>query len=141
MRALPTLAIGPTPSEGAEGRPTVFFASNTTLDRFVCVRDARFRRIRCTCRCQDTDVLRQVQWQSHGVTNCWIFLAVARDDVASIRIHNCNMALTVNFSCENQSFANICFPASHSHCIPTLSRSLHAQAATVGDEFLPEAVL
>ena len=30
--------------------------------------------------------------------------AVAKDNVASIRIHNCNMALAVNCACADQSF-------------------------------------
>ena len=57
--------------------------------------------------------------------------AVVRDHVASIRIHNCNMALTVNFACP----VDICFLALESNSIPIFSCSLHAQAATVGDEF------
>ena len=61
--------------------------------------------------------------------------AVERDDVASIRSYNCNMTLTVNFACADQTFADICLPALDSHSIPIISRSLHPQAATVGDEF------
>ena len=58
--------------------------------------------------------------------------AVERDDVASIRIYNCNMALTLNFACADQSYVVICLPVLERHSIPTLSRPLHAQAATVG---------
>ena len=61
--------------------------------------------------------------------------AAARDDVASIRIHNCNTALTVNFACAGQSFVNIDFPATENHSIPIFSRSLHAQATPDGNEF------
>ena len=47
--------------------------------------------------------------------------AVERDDVASIRVYSCNMALAVKVACADQSFADICFPASESHSIPTFS--------------------
>ena len=33
--------------------------------------------------------------------------ADVRDDVASLRIHNSNMALTVNVACADQSFATM----------------------------------
>ena len=57
------------------------------------------------------------------------------DDVASLRIHNCNMALTVNVTCADQSFVDICLPALQSQSIPIFSHSLDTQAAMVGDEF------
>ena len=61
--------------------------------------------------------------------------AVVRDDVASIRVYNCNVALTVNFARADQSFVDVCLPALERHSIPVLSRCLHAQATTVGNEF------
>ena len=51
--------------------------------------------------------------------------AVVWDDVAYIRIYNCNKALTVNFSRADQSFVDVCLPALESHSIPTLSLSVH----------------
>ena len=45
------------------------------------------------------------------------------------------MALTVNFASANQSFVDVCHPAMESDSVPILRRSLHAQAAMVGDEF------
>ena len=36
--------------------------------------------------------------------------AVVRDDVASIQIYNCNVALTVNFSRADQSFVDVFLP-------------------------------
>ena len=45
-----------TPTEGAEAPPTgVLHASNTTLDRFVCVLVAEFWCVRCRCHSQDTN--------------------------------------------------------------------------------------
>ena len=35
--------------------------------------------------------------------------ASVRDEVNSIRIHDCNMALTVNFACADQSCVGMCF--------------------------------
>ena len=45
------------------------------------------------------------------------------------------MALSVNFARAVLSFVGICLHALESHSIPILSRSLHGQAATVGNEF------
>ena len=44
--------------------------------------------------------------------------AVVRDDVASIRFYNCNMAHTVNFARADQSFMDVCLPTLESHSIP-----------------------
>ena len=60
---------------------------------------------------------------------------VARDDVASIRVYNCNMALSVNFARADQSFVDVCLRTLESHSMPVLSRSLYAQASKVGNEF------
>ena len=47
----------------------------------------------------------------------------------------CNMALTANSAHADQSYVDVCLLALESHSTPALSRSLHAQAATVGNEF------
>ena len=60
--------------------------------------------------------------------------AVVIEDVASIRVYNCNVALSVNFARADQSFVDIYLLASESHSRPTVSRSLHTRAAVVGDE-------
>ena len=61
--------------------------------------------------------------------------AVAKDNVASIRIHDCNMALVVNCACADQSFVDFCFPArmnshqkqfcGYNHSPPFLCQSLY----------------
>ena len=61
--------------------------------------------------------------------------AIVRDNAASIRIYNCNMVLSVKFARADRSFVDVCLPALESHSVPILSRFLHAQAATVGNEF------
>ena len=55
--------------------------------------------------------------------------------VACIRNYSCNMALTVNSARAVLSFVDVCLPDLESHSIPILSRSQHAQAATVGNDF------
>ena len=92
----------------------------------------------CRCHSQDTDALHQVSWTiscSNELLNLSCNCAVVRDDAASIRIHNCNLGLTVNLACTDQSFVDICFPDSESHSAPIFGRSLHTQAAMVGDKF------
>ena len=65
--------------------------------------------------------------------------AVVRDDVASIRVYNCNVALNVNFARADQSFVDVCLPTLESLSIPVLSRSLYAEASS--EMSSPEAVL
>ena len=60
---------------------------------------------------------------------------VVRDGLASIRVYNCNMALEVNFVRADQSSVDVCLPTLEGHSIRILSRSLYAQASTVGNEF------
>ena len=67
--------------------------------------------------------------------------AVVKDDVASIQIYNCNVALTVNFARADQSFLDVCLPALESHSTPIFGRSLHAQAATVAMSWIRILVL
>ena len=60
--------------------------------------------------------------------------AVVRDNVASIRVYNCNAALTVNFARAGQSFMDVCLPTLEGRSIPVLRRSLYAHSSTIGDE-------
>ena len=66
--------------------------------------------------------------------------AVVKDDVASIRVYNCNIALTVNSARAYQSFADVCLPSLEGHSKPVFSRSLYAQASTVGSGCLAATV-
>ena len=50
--------------------------------------------------------------------------AVVGDDVASVRVYNCNMALAVNFARADQSFVNVCLPTLAGHSIPVLQSFL-----------------
>ena len=60
--------------------------------------------------------------------------AVVRNDVVSVRVYNCNMALTVNFARADQSFVDV--------CLPTLAGpSLYAQKPPRWEMSSPEAVL
>ena len=45
------------------------------------------------------------------------------------------MALAVNYARADQNFVDACLPTLESHYIPELSRSLYAQASTIGNEF------
>ena len=115
------LSIGLTPFESAESHPTVVsYASSTIFDRFVCTRVAGFRCARCAYLSQDINVLHQVPWQfpSERVVEPMSQVCCCKDDVASIRVCNCNMALTVNFACADQSFEDVCLLTLESHSIP-----------------------
>ena len=61
--------------------------------------------------------------------------AVVRDDVASVRACNCNVALPANFARDDHSFVDVCLPTLEGHTIPVLNRSLYAQASAIGNEF------
>ena len=61
--------------------------------------------------------------------------AVVKGDVASVRVCNCNVALTVHFARSDQSFVDFCLPTWDGHSIPVLSRSLYVQASAIGNEF------
>ena len=55
---------------------------------------------------------------SNELLNLSCKCAVVRDDVASIRVYSCNMALTVNFARAGQSFVDVCLPTLESHSMP-----------------------
>ena len=61
--------------------------------------------------------------------------AVVTDDVASVRVYNCNVTHTVNFARADRSFVDVCLRTLEGHSTPVLSRSLYAQASAIGNEF------
>ena len=119
-----------------ESPPTVVSrASSTALDCFVFARVARFWCIRRRYHCQDIQTY-CTTFMDDLLLNEWFNLscecAVVRDDVASIRIYNCIMALTVNCPCADQSVLD---------SIPIISRPLHTHRPPWWRMNSPEAVL
>ena len=110
-----------------ECHPTVVsYVSSTILDCFVCTQ--------CTYHSLDTNT----KFLDNLLLNELLDLfgkCAAVKDVASVRVYNCNVALTVKFARADQSYVDICLLTLECHSIPVLSRSLYAQASTVGDEF------
>ena len=100
------------PSEGAEGTQTVVsHAPNKVLSCLTSARSDDFDVF---------DVCTMLQIQTHctrfiddftlnDLLNLLCKCAVARDAVASLRTHSCNMTLTVASVCYARSFLNICF--------------------------------
>ena len=95
---------------------TLVVCSPTTIDRFVCARVARTLVYPMKVPCSKIqDVLHRVHCPSH--------CARIVESLSQV----CARA--------DQSSVDICLPVSESHSMPIFSRSLHTQAATVGDEF------